>query len=42
LGMNTYRPEPGALLNLMDRWIEDDDIKELALVTNPQRLYFST
>jgi 2-pyrone-4,6-dicarboxylate lactonase len=42
LGMNTYRPEPGALLDLMDRWIEDEGIKELALVKNPERLYFST
>jgi predicted TIM-barrel fold metal-dependent hydrolase len=42
LGMNTYRPEPGALLDLMDRWIEHEGIKELALVKNPERLYFST
>jgi len=42
LGMNAYRPEPGALLDLLDRAIGNDDIKQKVLVTNPERLYFSS
>jgi 2-pyrone-4,6-dicarboxylate lactonase len=39
LGMNTYRPDNGALLDLMDHWLPDPALREKILVTNPAALY---
>ena len=39
LGMTAYRPEPGALLDLLDDWLGDDALRERVLVENPARLY---
>jgi 2-pyrone-4,6-dicarboxylate lactonase len=39
LGMNTYRPSPAALLDLFERWVADDGLRERILVRNPLALY---
>jgi predicted TIM-barrel fold metal-dependent hydrolase len=39
LGMTAYRPAPGALLDLLDSWIDDDAIRHKVLVANPAALY---
>jgi 2-pyrone-4,6-dicarboxylate lactonase len=39
LGMTTYRPDNGALLDLMDQWLPDPALREKILVTNPAALY---
>lgn len=39
LGMNVYRPDVGALLNLLDEWLGDEAIRQKVLVSNPARLY---
>lgn len=39
LGMSEYRPDNGALLDLMDRWVPDPVLRQKILVTNPASLY---
>lgn len=40
LGMNTYKPTPAALLDLMDDWIGDQPaLRQRILVDNPAALY---
>lgn len=39
LGMTTYRPTPAALLDLLDRWVDDEALLRRILVENPAALY---
>ena len=39
LGMNTWRPDPAELLNLLNQWVDDDTVRQRVLVTNPAALY---
>jgi 2-pyrone-4,6-dicarboxylate lactonase len=39
LGMNAYRPDVGALLDLLDDWLRDDSLRQKVLVSNPAALY---
>jgi len=39
LGMNLNRPDVGALLDLLDEWLSDDDLRDRVLVRNPAALY---
>jgi predicted TIM-barrel fold metal-dependent hydrolase len=39
LGMKEYRPTPGALLDLLERWLQDDALHKRVLVDNPASLY---
>ncbi|PMS33773.1 amidohydrolase family protein [Paraburkholderia rhynchosiae] len=39
LGMNTWRPDPAGLLNLLNQWVDDDAVRQRVLVTNPAALY---
>lgn len=39
LGMNAWRPDPIALLNVLEQWTGNDRLLEQVLVTNPASLY---
>ncbi len=39
LGMNVNRPDVGALLNLLEEWLNDDERRQRVLVDNPAALY---
>jgi predicted TIM-barrel fold metal-dependent hydrolase len=39
LGTHAYRPNSGALLDLLDEWLDDDELRDKVLVHNPAALY---
>lgn len=39
LGMNAWRPDPVALLNVLDDWLGSDALMNQVLVSNPAKLY---